>query len=240
MLPHRPMHRALLSVALALAAACGGDPGGPATDEADLATALDQLAREAGGDGDADAAAAFGSAAAAIRFGIRPTPIPVRVGDETSRYLAFVHVVGRAMADGQPVRIRTMVAWQGEGRPERILYLATFADQAELGRPAAPVAQRLDVRPPAWASWRDLEARELWVATSGTAGIAQTALGAPCPKVPEDAAVRCTAGRFDLRLDGEFQRVRDGRRGEPDPERRLPIAARATEVNGAVLVFPAR
>jgi hypothetical protein len=235
---HRTMGRAVPALMLAAVAACSGEPTRPDDQAPDLAAALDELTLEAARQGDTDAGAAFGMAATAVRLGIRPTPIAVRVGDATARYLAFVHVVTHGSGE-RALRLRTMVAWHGDGRPERILYLAALADDAPLGHPTASLERRTDVRQLAWASWKDLVNRQIWVATSGSAGISEVSVGGACPAVAGQAGVQCTAGTFGVHLAGRFQRLVDGQRGQVDAASGVGIAARG-DVSGAVLVVTGR
>ena len=129
-----------------------------------------------------------------------------------------------------------MVAVQGDPRPTKVLYLATLADEADLSHPTAALDQRPGILQLAWAVWKDLANRKIWVATSGKAGIKLNSLEGPCPKVAGWATVQCTAGKFGVMLDGQFQPLVDGQRSQIDRSASLAIATRA-EVNGAVLTF---
>jgi hypothetical protein len=194
------------------------------------------MVQEANRGGDVDASAAYSSAAMAVRRGVRPTPIEVKINDESQRYLAFVHVVTHGRSGDRPIRLRTMVAYQGEKRPEKVLYVSTLVDAGPLGLPTATLDRRPDVQQVAWAAWKDLANGELWVATSGQAGIVEKELLGPCPNLPSDAVVQCTLGKFEVLLDGVFHRRRDGSR-EVDQNQRKTIATREGSVNGVVLVF---
>jgi hypothetical protein len=235
------LHRSLGSAGALLAAltiaACSTDTAGPDPSEDELVTTLDALTQEANQEGDVDASAAFSSAAQAARFGIRPTPIEVTFDDRSERYLAFVHVVTHAARDGRPIRLRTMVAYQGERRPERVLYVASLGDSGALGRPTVSLDRRQEQLQHAWASWKDLVNRQIWVGTAGKAGIHEQEIGGACPKPPPVANVQCTLGKFAVMLDGEFHRLTGDARDQIDPARRMTIATRAGDVNGAVLVF---
>jgi hypothetical protein len=142
------------------------------------------MVQEANRGGDVDASAAYSSAAMAVRRGVRPTPIEVKINDESQRYLAFVHVVTHGRSGDRPIRLRTMVAYQGEKRPEKVLYVSTLVDAGPLDLPTATLDRRPDVQQVAWAAWKDLANRELWVATSGQAGIVEKELLGPCPTSP--------------------------------------------------------
>jgi hypothetical protein len=232
--------RPWLAAAALVVAACSSDPVTYQANDEELAAALDELTQQANQRGDVDAGAAYSGAAMAIRLGIRPTPIEVEVGDQSQRYLAFVHVVTHSGAAARAIRLRTMVAYRGETRPEQILYLATMADEAELGFPTISLDRRPDVRQLAWSTWLDRPNRKLWVATAGTAGIEQKALGSACPKVSGRVSVQCTAATFAVRLDGEFHPLVENRRGEIDRTASLSIQTQADAVNGAVLVYMGR
>ncbi len=228
-----PVRRTVLALSLAgVVAGCAGEVSEPGLNEGDLAAALDNLSTAAANRGDSDARDAFGEAARAVRLGVRRTPIPVRVGDVTERYWALVHVVSYPGPTVEPVRVRTLVAYRGDTRPERILYLATLADEVTLGRPSAGVIdRRLAARELGWASWHDLVNQEGWVAVGGKAGIKQTGVGGPCPKPVVGGS--CTTGVFAVFLQGGFRRIRPG--GQDDGARLLEIATRAAEVNGVIL-----
>lgn len=234
---HQWIRRAGGAVALAALAGCSADPMATGIPDDELATTLESMTQEANQRGDVDASAAFGGAAMALRLGIRPTPIAVKVGETTERYDAFVHVVSHARANAAPLRLRTLVAVQGDDRPRKVLYLATLADSAELGHPTMTLDRRPDVLQLAWASWRDLSTDRIWVGVSGKAGIVVESTGGDCPKVSARSDVRCTVGTFGVVLDGVFHALVRGQRGQVDRSARLDIATRGSGVNGAVLVF---
>jgi hypothetical protein len=124
----------------------------------------------------------------------------------------------------------------GDRRPERILYVATLADSAGLGRPTMELARRADFMQLAWAAWKDLERRELWVGVGGKAGIEQTDTGDECPALSDRARLDCTLAKFSVMLDGEFKRVSVDTR-QVDATSSLAIATRAGDVNGALLTY---
>jgi hypothetical protein len=234
---HRWIRRACAAIVVTVFAACTTDLASNGVQEDELAVELEGLSQEANQRGDVDASSAYSAAAMAVRLGIRPTPIGVSVAGVTERYEAFVHVVSHARPNAASIRLRTLVAVHGVNRPEKILYVATMADSAELGHPTMTLDRRPDVRQLAWASWRDRVNGRIWVATSGTAGIVEESVGGECPKVSARADVQCTAGKFAVLLDGVFHGLIDNQRGQIDRARQLTIATRASGVNGAVLVF---
>jgi hypothetical protein len=232
---HRHVIGALV-VAL-VAAGCATDSAEPNESDLELAATFDGLSSEANGRGDGEESAAFNGAAMAVRLGIRPTAVAVNVGGESRRYLAFVHVVRHGQAEGSRPALRTMVAYRaGErARPVEILYVATAGDSVvvELPGPTGPRASESF----AVASWKDLANRQFWVATAGKAGIKLQSTGEPCPKLNPRGNVTCNVGEFGVLLDGEFHPLINNQRGNVDRSRRLEIGTRASDVNGAVLVF---
>lgn len=236
---HRMVGHLARGAALIALAACANDSAAPSSSsEEPLLAALDEAAHEANQRGDADASSAYSGAAMAYRLGIRPTPIQVTVAGQSERYHAFVHLLARARPGARPARLRTMVAVRGETRPDRILYLATLADSAALGRPTMTLERRADFLQLAWASWKDLENRVIWVGTGGKAGIEEISLGGDCPNVSGRAGVTCTAGTFAVLLEGAFHPLVANQRGVIDASTSMRIGTRADDVNGAVLVFP--
>lgn len=234
-------HLRLLAMGLAVAglAGCGDATTEPSADD-EFVAVLESLAWEANQSGDADASSAYSAAALAFRLGIRPTVVDVAFDGVPTRYRAFVHVVTHARAGAEAIRLRTLVAVRGEGRPEAVLYVATVSDSTALVQPTMPLERRVDVRQLAWAAWRDLVADQIWVATSGKAGVPELAIGAggPCPNVSGGATVQCTIAAFKALLEGVFHPLVGNPRGQLDFSEELGISLRASPVSGAILGFP--
>ncbi|MEZ4586558.1 MAG: hypothetical protein R2909_09190 [Gemmatimonadales bacterium] len=137
--------------------------------------------------------------------------------------------------------LRTLVAVRGEGRPEAPRSsISPVSDSTALVHPTMPLERRVDVRQLAWAAWRDLVADQIWVATSGKAGIPELAIGAggPCPNLGGGATVQCTIAAFKALLDGVFHPLVGNNRGQLDLSEQLAISLRASPVSGAILGFP--
>lgn len=236
------LHRTLMAagtVALvAVMAGCSTDSGSSPTDQdQELAVAFDGMSRDANVAGDADAGLAFSGAAMAVRLGLRPTPIDVMVNGESRRYLAFVHVLGSTRA--LPVAaLRTVVAYRGEDqRPTEVLYVAAGSDSVGLDHPMAS-GGRPDPTKFGVSSWKDLVAKQFYVAASGLAMIKRQAdAGTPCPKPSPRANVSCTAVKFGLRVAGDYYGLVNNQRGQLDRSKKVTISTRAADVNGAVLII---
>lgn len=236
------LHRSLMtagSVALVAAlAGCATDSGStPVDQDQELASTFDGMSRDANVGGDADAGAAFSGAAMAVRLGIRPTEIEVKVNGESRRYFAFVHVIGSTRA--LPIAaLRTVVAYRGEHqRPTEVLYVAAGGDSVGLDHPMAS-GLRPDPAKFGVSSWKDLVAKQFYVATSGLAIIKQQAgAGTPCPKPSPRANVTCTAVKFGLRVAGDYYGLINNQRGQLDRSKKVTISTRAADVNGAVLII---
>ncbi len=236
------LHRTLMaasSIALVAAlAGCATDSGSALTDQdQELAVAFDGMSRDANVAGDADAGLAFSGAAMAVRLGLRPTPIDVTVNGESRRYFAFVHILGSTRA--LPIAaLRTVVAYRGEApRPIEVLYVVAGADSVGLDHPMAS-GRRPDPAKFGVSSWKDLVAKQFYVAVSGLAMIKQQAdAGTPCPKPSPRANVSCTAVKFGLRVSGDYFGLVNNQRGQFDRSKQVTISTRAADVNGAVLII---
>jgi hypothetical protein len=228
------------AVTAALVAGCATDSADPTADQdLELASAFEAMAGEANGRGDPDESAAFSGAAMAVRLGIRPTEIGVTIGDESRRYLAFVHVIRHSQRDANAPALRTMVAYRARPdskRPAEVLYLATTGDSGEISLPSL-TKDRPIVDGFAGATWKDLVNQRFWAATSGKAGIAVESTGEACPKPSARGNPTCHVAEFGVLLDGQFHLLVRNQRGEVDRSRTLAIGTRSGGVNGAVLVF---
>lgn len=224
-----------LGAALALAAACGETPSAPTDQEsAQLEVALEQLAAEANGAGDVDAATAFGDGLSALRFGVRPTEIPVHLGDQSVRYFALVIGMAVRTPDGRELMRRSLVAWTGAPRPTALLQVTALSDESQFGFPVE-LASSADPTGRARGTWANLVRGHRLVATSGPVHLALAGAGEACPKVPSAAPLLCVMARWDVRLSGEFHALprRDAR--EPTDDAALVIATEAQNVNGVLL-----
>jgi hypothetical protein len=216
---------------LAAVGACDEQPASPNEQTDLLATAFEGYARQSNQEGDADASLAFAHAAMAVRLGIRPTTISVLVDDQPIPFQALVHVVRHRSLETIPA-LRTMIAFRQSGpdqAPAQVVYLAITIDSARVAHPA-----NLSPLPFAWAVWKDLGKREVWIATQGKAGIRQQTTGGACPRTLQRNVI-CTLGTFSLFLDGDF-RLAIGRL-QVAAEPILGIRTREGAVNGAELVF---
>lgn len=238
MLHRRKLAFAMAGIGMALAG-CATESASTKSEDQDreLATTFDGMSRDANVGGDADAGAAFSGAALAVRLGIRPTPIEVRVNGESRRYQTFVFVLGSTRA--LPVAaFRTAVGYRKEGeRPIEVLYVAAGGDSVGLGHPMAS-GQRPDPTKLGVSSWKDLVAKQFYVATGGLAMIKQQAdAGTPCPNPSPRANVRCTAVKFGLRVAGDYHGLVNNQRGQIDRSKKVTISTRSADVNGAVLII---
>ena len=226
------------AVGLVGVAGCTTDSNSTTPDQdRELATAFDGMSQDARVGGDGDAGVAFSGAALAVRLGIRPTPIEVGVNGEGRRYQAFVFVVGSTRA--LPVAaFRTVVAYRKEGeRPIEVLYVAAGGDSVGLGHPMAS-GQRPDPTKLGVSSWKDLGAKQFYVATGGLAMIKQQAgAGTPCPNPSPRSDVACTAVKFGFRLAGDYHGLINNQRGQIDRSAKVTISTRSAVVNGAVLII---
>jgi hypothetical protein len=216
------------------ALACTGDPTSP-DDQADqLANALETLSRECNQQGDADGSLAFTYAAMAIRLGVEPSEITLRVGEETRRYLAFVHVVRHGPSSA--ISLRTLVAFRPktstDRRPTELLYVGTPVDSAAIQHPAA-----VGPAVAATAIWKDIGAGETWVATAGKAGVSLVSAGSVCPGAKSSMNVDCTLATYSILVDGDFYQSIGGNETNLQPTPVLGIRTRAGVVNGASIIF---
>ena len=212
------------SAALGFLAACASDPAGPDAPVPELEATLEQLAAEANSAGDLDAAAAFGDGLLAVRLGVRPSELAVIVAGQSARYHAIVTGVAQTRDDGSIVIRRSLVAWLGRPRPEAILQVTSFSDEAVFGYPsdltgdAAPVGR-------ARGTWVNLVRGHTFVGTSGPASVALVSTGEECPALPRDTRIRCAVARYDVSIDGVFHLLprRDAR--TTDQTTRIEISA---------------
>lgn len=223
-----------------LIAGCSDSPVAPLDYDADLLETFETMALNANRDGDADGAAAFSSGALAIRNGVRPTDIVVLVDGAPVPHKALVAAVVRenaSVAGGQPILMRSLMAWSGAHPVQTMLEVSLLADQATFGPPSALTAQLLNAtRARGW--FADLVAKVRYLATGGTAGIQVAEIGSACERpLAHRPALRCYKARFNVQVDGEFHRRNLG-----DPlvsaETRLTIEVDAEGVGG-VIVAPA-
>lgn len=212
-------------------AACSSGTGPSPANQ--LASALDDLTRQANGEGDLDAGAAFSSAAMEIRFGVVPSPLILEVNGVTAEFFGIVHeVMAGRTGGGSPLKLRTLVAVDRVDRPEQILYVAVLADSGALGPPTVPLEQRADLDELAWGSWRDLRSGERWAAPAGRAGIVETSTGGICPGVRLPTPTGCVSATFDVSVDGELWRLGAGSQSSP-----RQVTFRATSIHGAELTL---
>jgi hypothetical protein len=215
-----------LSVSLMVLAAsgCATDPAAPGSSENELEATLEQLAAESNSAGDADAAAGFSDGLLAVRLGVRPTELVVEVAGAPARYRAIVTGIVHQNRAGADVLRRTLLAWQGDPRPEAVLQVSSQSDAGSFGFPT-DVASAADPARPARGTWVNLARRHTFVATSGSAAIALTSTGEECPSLPADTRLRCAMARYDVAIDGVFHRLprRDSR--APDQLTRIEIKA---------------
>lgn len=238
------MSRKPFSLCLALglvAVATGCDeatPLEPGEQTAEVELALNTMASEANQVGDADAADGFSSGALALRMGVRPTDIVVTVRGEQVRYHALVAGIVRHLPNGTRVLYRHLIAWTPtEGRPAQILQVSQLTDQAGFGFPSS-ISTAADPRGRARGTWADRVNGERWVATAGTSAMTLASTGDSCiGNLSQLPNATCVQARYDLRVDGGFQKLttRDSR--SPAPDVLLQIATQATDVNG-VLIAP--
>jgi hypothetical protein len=203
--------RALRSLALLTAgfvtAACQGSSLTTST-QADLGieTALADASVGAAARGELDRADVLSHAAAAFRWGIRPSQIEVRIGGETTRYLAIVVGVLK-VRNGEEVLVRSLVAWTGRP-PTALLEVNSASDHALFGNGGGngngngPGAAR--------GFWKDILNHELWVATTGSAKLELAGTGEPCPVQPTATDLRCTRASYDMRVVGGFRLLVNG------------------------------
>ena len=236
----RRLRWAALAIVAVGVGACAEEPASPSEQTDLLAATFDGYARQSNQEGDPDASLAFAHAAMAVRLGIRPTTISVSVDDQPVAFQALVHVVRHRSLDNVPA-LRTMIAFrqsEPDQPPSRVLYLAITIDSARVAHPA-----NLSPLPFAWAVWKDLGKREVWVATQGKAGIKQQSTGDPCPKALQ-RNVSCTLGLSRRRLPARDPPRGSGRGAGPrdsDPGRgreRRGVSVRPLSRFGRFQSFP--
>jgi len=216
-------------LAAAVATACEGALTSTAELDLGITSAIAEAEVAASLAGDVERADALRHGAAALRWGVRPSTIEVAIEGETVRYLALVVGVERTTPSGDRMLIRSLVAWTGRP-PTAMLEVTSASDLGVFGPPAtsADVATRPGG---ARGRWKNLLNHELWLATSGEAGLELVETGEACPKQPDNPALRCALAFWNVRLDGGFQQ--HGLLGPSGPT--VPIAASANAVHGVVI-----
>jgi len=200
-------NRLALSACLTLAVACGSsDTTAPVSDPISTAEVLDQFSQEAARRGDADVSLVLGEAARAARFGVEPTVVPIKFGEESLRYRAFVAVLALpAMGPVPAITIRSLVAVTGEGENAKVLMVATPANAATIVGPPAPGVARPDPFTSAMAVYGDGPKGSRWVGVSGSIRVVEETTGAACPNAPPRGT--CTAATYAVLMAGEFSPV---------------------------------
>ncbi|HTL06041.1 MAG TPA: hypothetical protein VL241_09865 [Gemmatimonadales bacterium] len=186
---------ALLAAGLFAAACQEGSPTAPTEASLEVQAALGQAGDAAALSGDVEQAEAFRHGAEALRWGIRPSQIEVKIKNESFTYLAIVVGVQRRGGQGEPVLVRTLVAWTGRP-PTALLHVISKSDQA-LFDPGGDVAG-------ARGQWKNLLAHELWVATAGSADMELVNTGNLCAVQPANGK-HCWLASYDVRINGNFQ-----------------------------------
>lgn len=220
---------ALLAAGLFAAACQDAATTAPTDSGTDLQAAITQAAGEAARNGDTDRAEALDHGARALRWGIRPSEIEVTIQNETFVYQAIVVGMARRRGEGEAVLVRTLVAWTGQP-PTALLQVVSRSDHGLFGTPGndngngnGPDGAR--------GVWKNLTAREIWVATAGFADLVLASTGARCPANPTDRGLECLLASYDVQVNGNFQlRVTDGPGGSP-----IEIHTSASGVNGVVI-----
>ncbi|MGQ0701903.1 MAG: hypothetical protein ACT4PM_02070 [Gemmatimonadales bacterium] len=220
---------ALLAAGLFAAACQESATTAPADSSLDLQAAIAQAAGDAARNGDPDRAETLRHGARALRWGIRPSEIQVKIQNETFTYQAIVVGVVRRRDPGEPVLVRSLVAWTGQP-PTALLQVVSRSDHGLFGHPGngngngnGPDGAR--------GVWKDLMNHELWVATAGFADLELTGTGARCPVQPTEAALECVLASYDVQVNGNFQLLStDGPAGAP-----IEIHTNAAGVNGVVI-----
>ena len=211
--------KSLRSLALlaASAFAVGCQEGSPAEASADasvdlqLQAAIQEAGNAAAVVGETERAEALRHGAQMLRWGIRPSTIEVKIHNETFQYLGLVVGVERRRGNGEPVLIRTLVAWTG--RPATaLLHVASKSDHGLFGHPGNGNGNGNSDNGPdgARGQWKDLASHELWVATSGFADLVLQSTGDPCPNQPPALGLKCQLARYDVQVNGSFQLLGQG------------------------------
>lgn len=215
--------------ALSLAAGCSDTPTEPGDETAELALAFDGLAADANRGGDAEGAASLSAGSLALRMGVRPSVIDVVIEGESVRHFALVAAVSRVV-DGQPRLLQTLFAWTGLRRPNTILEVGILGEQGTFSHEASaePAGRARGV-------YLDLVRRMRWIATSGGAAIDVASTGAACGRaLSENPNIECVKARFNVRMDGLFQRREMGADG-PVTGAGISISTDAEGVHGVVV-----
>jgi hypothetical protein len=153
-----------------------------------------------------DVSLVLGEAARAARFGVEPTVVPIKFGDESLRYRAFVAVVALpAMGPMPAATIRSLVAVTGEGESAKVLMVATPANAATIVGPPAPGAARPDPLTSAMAVYGDGPKGTRWVGVSGSVRVVEETSGAACPNAPPRGT--CTAATYAVLMEGQFSPI---------------------------------
>lgn len=230
-------HLTLALGAVVLATGCEeSTPLEPLEQSVETELALSQMAAESNAAGDADAADGFSSGALALRMGVRPTDIVVTIRGEEIRYQALVAGIVRYLRNGERVLYRHLIAWTPEaGRPTAVLQVMQLTDEGLFGFPS-DISTAVDPRGRARGTWVNRVSDHRWVATAGGSGISLVSTGDPCVGgLATNPNITCVKARFNIRVDGGFQKLlgRDSRQFAPDEL--LQIASQFAGVNGVVI-----
>ena len=219
---------ALLAAGFFAVACQEGTPTEPVEADLSMQAAIGEAGTAAAISGDTERAEVLRQAGDALRWGIRPSRIEVKIQNEKFSYLAIVVGVVRRGADGEPLLIRSLIAWTG--RPvTALLQVTSNSDHALFGHSdngngnGGPGAAR--------GHWKDRVNQQLWVATAGSTDLELVSTGGVCPVQPADAALRCVLASFDVRVNGNFQlQGPNGPDGSP-----IEIHTNADGVHGVVI-----
>jgi hypothetical protein len=172
-------------------------------DQVSTAEVLDQFSQEAARRGEGDVSLMLGEAARAARFGVEPTVVPIRFGDESLRYRAFVAVLELpAMGPLPATTIRSLVAVTGEGESAKVLMVATPANAATIVGPPTAGGTRPDPLTSAMAVYGDGPKGARWVGTGGSVRIVEQSSGGACPNAPPRGT--CSTATYAVLMDGQF------------------------------------
>lgn len=214
---------------LGLAAACTDAPTEPIDENTELAVAFDGMAADANRGGDAEGAASLSAGSLALRMGVRPSVIDVEIEGQTVRHFALVAAISRTV-DGETRLLQTLFAWTGGRRPTTILEVGILGQQGTFSHEASaqPAGRARGV-------YLNLVERMRWIATSGSAAIALASTGEACGRpLSENPNIECVKARFNVRVDGVFQRREMGAAG-PVTGAGISISTDADGVHGVVV-----